>query len=140
MSVNAGSKFRLFLFLGSLVAAGVLFGPTLAGQGKDDGTRKVTFDAQVGDGKTWAGGFTVNWSIGSRPQPTVTVQPLGKGDKRKNTWIQTKTVKAGTAVSMHVRADWSGVPIRLQLRGAGINARPVFTTSPFEPVITGVAR
>lgn len=135
-----GARMKVGAFLLALLAAGVLFGPTLAGMAPGDDTRKITFDVEVGDGKTWAGGFTVTYSVGSAAKPPVSVLPLKTGDRRKNTWRRNVTVKVGTAVSMHVRADWAGVPIRLQLRGFGVSPRPVETMSPFEPVISDVVR
>lgn len=78
----------------AFIAAVVLVGPQLV----DGGLRKITFRATVGDGKTWAGGFRLVYTVGNDAQ-TVTVLPLPRTDPRKNKTQVTKVVPVGTSVT-----------------------------------------
>lgn len=102
-------------------------------------TRKVTFYGQVGDGKEWAGGFTLTVTVNARSTP-YTVQALGKNSKSINTFSVVRTVKVGTAVGVLVTADWPGKTCKAQLRGFGVDSRPAITTSPMQPYASAVVK
>jgi hypothetical protein len=123
----------------------LLFGCLIAGVGavyektQDDGLRSVTFYGAVGDGKDWAGGFTLTVTVNARSTPyTVKAQP--QRSAAINTFSVVRKVKPGTAVGVLVTADWPGKLCKAQLRGSGVDARPAITTSPMQPYASTVVK
>jgi hypothetical protein len=130
--------------LSGAVVAIVAFGALMASSGgmdwpkyhTDSQDRKVTFTVTVGDGKIWAGGFRATYTIGARPT-VVVVAALPGTSVGVNSWRITKTVKAGTPVALTAKADWPTKPVTVQMRGPGVDARPLTVISPHEPAIVG---
>lgn len=129
----------------SPLLAVIMVGCLVAGAGmayeksQDDGNRKVTFYGAVGDGKEWAGGFTLTVTVNARSTP-YTVTALPSKSTAINTFSVVRTVKVGTTVGVLVTAEWPGKICKAQLRGFGVDARPAVTTSPRQPYASAVVK
>lgn len=131
--------FVIIAALGIAMAVTVAPGMFWATNDGSNNTRKVTFTGYVGDGREWAGGFTLTVTVNARSTP-YTVQALGQNVKAINTFSVNRVVKVGTAVGVLVTADWPGKICKAQLRGFGVDARPAVATSPLQPYASAVVK
>lgn len=134
MGTKTRSPIGLYILL---VFALITGGAVYASQNSD--MRKVTFYGAVGNGREWAGGFTMTVTVNARSTP-YTVTALAQDSKAINTFSITKSVKVGTAVGVLVNAEWPGKTVKAQLRGFGVDARPAITTSPLQPYASAVVK
>lgn len=130
---------RTILFLAACALAALMLGPQLINPGGQPETRKITFKATVGDGKSWAGGFRLVYTVGNNAQ-TVDVLPLPRNNPSKNRAQVTKTVAVGTSVAVTAYADWPNVLVVVQLAGQGVNPRPQQATSPKQPLVVDTVK
>jgi hypothetical protein len=115
----------VFLFLAAAAVVLAFTSPNLLGMATSgDDTVKITFDVRLGDGVDWCGGADILYTIGGTGYP-VRLQALRTGDRRKNTWVVTKDVKKGTAISLAARPEWQGIPVTVRFRGLKVTPRPV---------------
>jgi len=132
--VNTATRRRsplLLITLVALLAAGGALYARNSGPSSEENSnrRKVTLYAEVGDGNIWAGDFDVTYAIGTDAH-NVHVQALARDKYSRNSWQITKTVAVGTVVSVAARSGWPGTPIKVQVRGLGVDTRPGIGVSP----------
>jgi len=130
------------LLLAILAALGIIMAATLGPallKAEDNNTRKVTFYGQVGDGKEWAGGFTLTVTVNHRSTP-YTVTALPKNSVAVNTSMVNRKVKVGDSLGVLVTADWPDKPCKAQLRGFGVDTRPATAVSPLQPYAFAVVK
>jgi len=127
----------MVVMLGLGLAMAVTLGPKLLSS--EPPMRKVTFYGQVGDGKEWAGGFTMTVTVNFR-STQYQVKALGRDKTAINTFSITKTLKVGTVVGVLVTAEWTGKPCKAQLRGFGVDSRPALAVSPQQPYASAVIK
>lgn len=135
---RVGNKLLLVILIAIGLAGFVTLGPGLVKDQKDD-MRKVTFYGQVGDGKAWAGGFTLTVTVNNRSTP-YNVAALPPNQTAINTYMVTKTLKVGTSVGVLVTAEWPGRICKAQLRGFGVDTRPAIATSPLQPYAYAIVK
>lgn len=136
VTTRRGGGMKILFLVAAFIAAVVLVGPQLVDQPE---TRKITFRATVGDGRTWAGGFRLVYTIGNQAEH-VDVLPLPRTDPRKNKAQVTKTVRVGTSVAVTAYAEWPNTLVVVQLAGQGVTPRPAQALSPKQPLIVDTVK